>query len=56
MVKVLYVEDEPLQRELVNQLLQLAVSNQLAENGLKGSKRPRNGFRMWCSWTSACLG
>ena len=37
MVKVLYVEDEPLQRELVNQLLQLAgIEIQLAKNGAEG--------------------
>jgi len=42
MVKVLYVEDEPLQRELVNQLLQLAgVEIQLAENGLEGVEKAR---------------
>ena len=37
MVKVLYIEDEPLQRELVNQLLQLAgIEIQLAKNGAEG--------------------
>jgi CheY-like chemotaxis protein len=42
MVKVLYVEDEPLQRELVNQLLQLAgIEIQLAENGLEGVEKAR---------------
>lgn len=42
MVKVLYVEDEPLQRELVNQLLQLAgIEIQLAENGLEGVDKAR---------------
>ncbi|HQE91652.1 MAG TPA: response regulator [Anaerolineae bacterium] len=42
MVKVLYVEDEPLQRELVNQLLQLAgIEIQLAESGLEGVEKAR---------------
>lgn len=42
MVKVLYVEDEPLQRELVNQLLQLAgVDIQLAENGFEGVEKAK---------------
>jgi len=42
MVKVLYVEDEPLQRELVNQLLQLAgIEIQLAENGLEGVEKAK---------------
>ncbi len=42
MVKVLYVEDEPLQRELINQLLQLAgLEIQLAENGMEGVEKAR---------------
>lgn len=42
MVKVLYVEDEPLQRELVNQLLQLAgIEIQLAKNGLEGVEKAK---------------
>ncbi|MBN1872949.1 MAG: response regulator [Anaerolineae bacterium] len=37
MIRVLYVEDEPAQRELVNQLLQLAgLEIQMAPNGLVG--------------------
>jgi len=40
MVKVLYVEDEPAQRELVNQLLLLSgVEVQLADNGLEGVEK-----------------
>ncbi len=40
MLKVLYIEDEPAQRELVNQLLQLAgVEIQLAPNGIVGLEK-----------------
>ncbi len=43
MVKVLYVEDEPAQRELVNQLLLLAgLEIQLAENGLVGLEKAKS--------------
>jgi len=42
MVKVLYVEDEPAQRELVNQLLLLiGIDIQLAENGIQGLEKAR---------------
>ena len=43
MVKVLYVEDEPAQRELVNQLLLLAgVEVELADNGKDGVQKAQS--------------
>lgn len=43
MVKVLYVEDEPAQRELVNQLLLLAgVEVELADNGIDGVQKAQS--------------
>ena len=43
MVKVLYVEDEPAQRELVNQLLLLAgVEVELADNGINGVQKAQS--------------
>ncbi len=42
MVKVLYVEDEPAQRELVNQLLRFAgVEVAVADNGVMGVERAK---------------
>ena len=44
MVKVLYVEDQPSQRELINQLLKLAsIAVELAGNGVIGHEKAKAG-------------